>query len=217
MLDATDSYHEQDSHPGIQPLHSLHIPSRDAYAQSERFAFALHNSGVSVPSLQYTSPTMTSHIPHHYENESTFQLGLDDLQGYSPVTQSFNINAYRTQYPDSNATSRSSATSPDPTNATLLNDPVVVEAEEDKRKRNQAASARFRQKKKQREQQLMETTREMQARTKKLEAENDGLKKENMFLKKLLVEKVDHMSDEERELLKKAAGGVLTGPSQKKS
>src|SRR4051794_19700982 len=118
-------------------------------------------------------PTMTGHIPQHYEHDSAFQIGLDDLQGFSPVTQSFNISSYRTQYPDSNATSRSSAASPDPANATLLTDPVVVEAEEDKRKRNQAASARFRQKKKQREQQLMETTREMQARAKELEAEND--------------------------------------------
>jgi cell division protein FtsB len=56
----------------------------------------------------------------------------------------------------------------------------------------------------------------MQDRTKKLEAENDGLKKENMFLKKLLVEKVDHMSDEDRELLKKAAEGALSGILTKK-
>jgi cell division protein FtsB len=62
----------------------------------------------------------------------------------------------------------------------------------------------------------METSREMQDRTKKLEAENDGLKKENMFLKKLLVEKVDHMSDEDRELLKKAAEGALSGILTKK-
>lgn len=169
--------------------------------------------------LQYTSPTMptmTGHIPQHFEHDSTLQIGFDDLQGFSPVTQGFSINAYRTPYPDSNATSTSSATSPDPTHASLLNDPIVVEAEEDKRKRNQAASARFRQKKKQREMQLMETSREMQDRTKKLEAENDGLKKENMFLKKLLVEKVDHMSDEDRELLKKAAEGALSGILTKK-
>jgi hypothetical protein len=142
-------------------------------------------------------PTMTGHIPQHFEHDSTLQIGFDDLQGFSPVTQGFSINAYRTPYPDSNATSTSSATSPDPTHASLLNDPIVVEAEEDKRKRNQAASARFRQKK-------------------KLEAENDGLKKENMFLKKLLVEKVDHMSDEDRELLKKAAEGALSGILTKK-
>ena len=63
----------------------------------------------------------------------------------------------------------------------------------------------------------METSQKMQDRTKKLEAENDGLKKENMFLKKLLVEKVDHMSDEDRELLKKAAEGALAGVIGKKS
>jgi hypothetical protein len=37
-----------------------------------------------------------------------------------------------------------------------------------------------------------------------------------MFLKKLLVEKVDHMSDEDRELLKKAAEGALSGILTKK-
>lgn len=152
---------------------------------------------------------MRSHLSHHYEPDSAINLGLDDLQRLSTAAHGYNINTYRTPYPASNATSTSSATSPDPTNATLLTDPVVVEAEEDKRKRNQAASARFRQKKKQREQHLMEKTHEMQERTKQLEAENEGLKKENSFLKKLLVEKVDHMSDEDRELLRKAAGEVL--------
>ncbi|KAJ4367122.1 hypothetical protein N0V83_007652 [Neocucurbitaria cava] len=156
--------------------------------------------------LQYTSPTMAGHMPQQYEHESAIQV-LEELQGFSPIT--YNISAYRTPYPDSNATSTSSATSPDPANAQIITDSVIVEADEDKRKRNQAASARFRQKKKQREQQLMETSREMQERTRKLEAENDGLKKENMFLKKLLVEKVDHMSDEDREMLKKATEGTL--------
>lgn len=139
-------------------------------------------------------------ISPQYENDAAI---LDDLNGFSPITQSYNVHAYRTPYPDSAATSTSSATSPDPT--------IVVEADEDKRKRNQAASARFRQKKKQREHQLVETTREMQERTRKLEAENDGLKKENLFLKKLLVEKVDHMSEDDREMLKKVANDVLVG------
>jgi hypothetical protein len=160
-------------------------------------------------------PIMAGHIPPQFESDTTIQIGFDDLQGFSPVTPTFNIHPYRTPYPDSNATSTSSTTSPDPTNATLLGDPVIVEAEEDKRKRNQAASARFRQKKKQREQHLMETSREMQERSKRLEAENDGLKKENVFLKKLLVEKVDHMSDDDREMLKKVAGGILNGTSRK--
>jgi hypothetical protein len=161
--------------------------------------------------------TIARPVPHQLDNDTEIQIGFEDLQGFSPVMSGFNISAYRTPYPDSNATSTSSTTSPDPTNATLLTDPVIVEAEEDKRKRNQAASARFRQKKKQREQHLVEISREMQERAKKLEAENDGLKKENMFLKKLLVEKVDHMSDEDRDMLKKAAEGVLIGTSGKKS
>ncbi|KAH7390447.1 hypothetical protein BKA66DRAFT_413297 [Pyrenochaeta sp. MPI-SDFR-AT-0127] len=154
---------------------------------------------------------MAAHLQQQYDHENSIQVGLDALDNFSPITPTYNINAYRTPYPDSNATSTSSATSPDAAHATLISDPVIVEADEDKRKRNQAASARFRQKKKQREQQLMETSRDMQERTKKLEAENDGLKKENMFLKKLLVEKVDHMSDEDREMLRKATEGALNG------
>jgi hypothetical protein len=162
-------------------------------------------------------PTMAGHLPSQYEHESSIQVGLDALDGFSPITPNpYNINAYRTPYPDSNATSTSSATSPDPAHASIITDPVIVEADEDKRKRNQAASARFRQKKKQREQQLMESTRDMQERSRKLEAENDGLKKENMFLKKLLVEKVDHMSDEDREMLRKATEGALKAASSKK-
>ena len=161
-------------------------------------------------------PAIAGHIPQQFDTEAAIQIGFDDIQSFSPVTPNFNIHAYRTPYPDSNATSTSSATSPDPTNATLLTDPIIIEAEEDKRKRNQAASARFRQKKKQREQSLMETSREMQERSKKLEAENEGLKKENRFLKKLLVEKVDHMSDEDREMLKKVAEGALSRASKAK-
>jgi hypothetical protein len=149
---------------------------------------------------------MAGHSIHQqYEHEPSI---LDELNGFSPIVPNYNINTYRTPYPDSNATSTSSPTSPDPQ---LTNDPIIVEADDDKRKRNQAASARFRQKKKQREQQLMETSREMQDRTKRLEAENDGLKKENIFLKKLLVEKVDHMSEEDREMLRKATSEALKG------
>jgi len=149
-------------------------------------------------------------MSQRYEQESSL---LEELNGFQPITPTnFNMSAYHAPYPDSNATtSTSSATSPDPNSASLMNDPIIVEAEEDKRKRNQAASARFRQKKKQREQQLMESTRDMQNRTKRLEQENEGLKKENLFLKKLLVEKVDHMSDDDREMLQKAANGVLNG------
>jgi hypothetical protein len=51
----------------------------------------------------------------------------------------------------------------------------------------------------------------MQDRTKKLEVENDGLKKDNLFLKKLLVEKVDHMSEEDRDMLRKATSEALNG------
>jgi NADH dehydrogenase/NADH:ubiquinone oxidoreductase subunit G len=145
-------------------------------------------------------------VAQQFENDL---INFEDLNGFSPITPHHSINTYHVPYPDSNASATSSATSPDPTTAGLMSDPMIVEADEDKRKRNQAASARFRQKKKQREQQLQEATREMQERTKKLEAENDGLKKENQFLKKLLVEKVDHMSEEDRELLREATTEVL--------
>lgn len=149
-------------------------------------------------------PPMSTHLQSQYDPDVNI---LDELQGFSPVSAAYNINAYRTPYPDSNATSTSSATSPD--RQGMMADPIIVEADEDKRKRNQAASARFRQKKKQREQQLMETSREMQDKTRKLESENEGLRKENLFLKKLLVEKVDHMSEEDREVLLKVTGEAL--------
>lgn len=153
----------------------------------------------------HTMPPMSTHLPSQYEPDVSI---LDDLQGFSPVTAAYNINAYRTPYADSNATSTSSATSPDP-QVGMMADTIIIEADEDKRKRNQAASARFRQKKKQREQHLLETSREMQDKTRKLESENEGLRKENLFLKKLLVEKVDHMSEEDREMLLKATGEAL--------
>lgn len=148
---------------------------------------------------------LSTHLPSQYESDVTI---LDDLQGFSPVTAAYNMNAYRTPYPDSTATSTSSATSPD-AQVGMLADSIIIEADEDKRKRNQAASARFRQKKKQREQHLLETSRDMQDKTRKLESENEGLRKENVFLKKLLVEKVDHMSAEDRDVLLKATGQVL--------
>lgn len=213
VIDSSDLYYDPNGtyHTGGQMLQQMQTAARDEHTHNH-VVYALQDSSLSVAGLQYTSPTvpnMNSHLSHHYEPGNSIHLGLDDLQRLSTATHDYNINAYRTPYPDSNATSTSSAPSPDPANSTLLTDPVVVEAEEDKRKRNQAASARFRQKKKQREQQLMEKAHEMQERTKQLEVENEGLKKENIFLKKLLVEKVDHMSDEDREMLRKVAEGVL--------
>lgn len=114
---------------------------------------------------------------------------LDDLGAISPLQTTY--PPYATPYPDSTTSSAPSE------------DPLVADAEEDKRKRNQAASARFRQKKKQREQQMLEQSREMTEKTKKLESEVEGLKRENTFLKRLLVEKVDNMSVEDRALLAK--------------
>ena len=86
--------------------------------------------------------------------------------------------------------------------------PVAADIEEDKRKRNQAASARFRQKKKQREQQMMEQTRDIQDKNKRLENEIEGLKRENTFLKKLLVEKIDNMSADDRAMLLETTQGL---------
>ncbi|KAF2630266.1 hypothetical protein BU25DRAFT_408240 [Macroventuria anomochaeta] len=202
MLDATQFYHTDRDYqvPG-----TLHLSGQDSsYAHGHPFAYASHSGPPSLPSL-HTMPPMSTHLPSQYEPDVNI---LDELQGFSPVTAAYNMNAYRTPYPDSNATSTSSATSPDP-QVGMMPDPIIVEADEDKRKRNQAASARFRQKKKQREQQLMEMSREMQEKMRKLESENEGLRKENLFLKKLLVEKVDYMSEEDREMLLKATGEAL--------
>ena len=121
------------------------------------------------------------------------QPHLDNL--ISPVSTTF--PPFTGPYTESNASSAPS------TSEDILADQV---AEEEKRKRNQAASARFRQKKKQREQQMLEQSREMVERTKKLEADVDNLTRENKFLKKLLVEKVENMSSDEKELLKKTTG-----------
>lgn len=120
---------------------------------------------------------------------------LDDLSPISPLQAQYNnANAFQPPYPDSTTSSGPSE------------DPVIADVEEDKRKRNQAASARFRQKKKQREQQMVEQTREMQDKNKRLEGEVEGLKRENTFLKKLLVEKIDNMSEDDRQLLVKVTG-----------
>jgi hypothetical protein len=114
---------------------------------------------------------------------------VEDLAPISPLQQQYNGTAFPAPYPDSTASSAPSE------------DPITADVEEDKRKRNQAASARFRQKKKQREQQMMDQTRDMQDKNKRLEGEVEGLKRENTFLKKLLVEKIDNMSAEDRKLL----------------
>ncbi|KAF2474458.1 uncharacterized protein BDR25DRAFT_301788 [Lindgomyces ingoldianus] len=133
-------------------------------------------------------------VPMHHDHGVPLQPRLDELGTISPLQSAY--PTYATPYPDSAA---SSAPSEDP----IYTDPA---ADEDKRKRNQAASARFRQKKKQREQQMLEQSREMVDKTKKLESEVDNLKRENTFLKRLLVEKVDNMSDNEKALLVKTTG-----------
>ena len=132
---------------------------------------------------------MNGHAYPHYHDHGAPRA--DDLAPMSPLQPQYNGNgnAFPAPYPDSTASSAPSE------------DPIIADVEEDKRKRNQAASARFRQKKKQREQQMMEQTRGMQEKNKKLEGEVEGLKRENTFLKKLLVEKIDNMSAEDRALL----------------
>ena len=159
--------------------------------------------------------SLAGNLAQPYPQNESIQGVLESLDDFSTITPSYSLGAYRTTYPDSNETSTPSTRSPDPTHAIPAMEPAVSEADEDKRKRNQAASARFRQKKKQREQQLVESSRDMQERTKALKAENEGLKKENDFLKKLLVEKVTHMCSEDRELLKKALAGALNEGSSK--
>jgi hypothetical protein len=128
------------------------------------------------------------HLQQHHHNGPR----LDDLGIVSPIQTAF--PSYQTPYPDSTGSSAPSE------------DPIIIGADEDKRKRNQAASARFRQKKKQREQQMAEISREAQEKTKRLEDEVQNLRRENTFLKKLLVEKVDNMNEEDHKLLLKTAG-----------
>ena len=134
---------------------------------------------------------MNGHAYPPWHNHDTHRV--DELSPISPHLPQYGANAFTTPYPDSTASSAPSE------------DPVIADVDEDKRKRNQAASARFRQKKKQREQQMMEQTREMQDKNKRLEGEVETLKRENTFLKKLLVEKIDNMSVEDRAMLVKTA------------
>jgi hypothetical protein len=131
--------------------------------------------------------------PPPYQNGAT---RLDELSPISPL-QPYIPNAFHAPYSDSAASSAPS------------DDPVIADAEEDKRKRNQAASARFRQKKKQREAHMLELSRDAVEKNKKLEGELEGLKRENTFLRQLLVEKVDNMSDEDKALLVKTTKEVV--------
>ena len=59
-------------------------------------------------------------IPQQYDHEPSF---MEEMNGFSPITPGYNIGAYRTPYPDSNASAASSATSPDPTAANLIDNP----------------------------------------------------------------------------------------------
>jgi hypothetical protein len=135
--------------------------------------------------------------PYAYANSAS---RLDDLQSpISPLQPHYNSAHFPTAYPDSTASSAPS------------DDAVIADADEDKRKRNQAASARFRQKKKQREAQMLEQSRDAVEKNKKLVAELEGMKRENTFLRKLLVEKVDNMSDADKELLVKTTEDAAKG------
>lgn len=134
---------------------------------------------------------MNGHAYPSYHDHGAARAEDNTLPPISPLQPQYNGNAFPAPYPDSTASSAPSE------------DPIVADVEEDKRRRNQAASARFRQKKKQREQQMVEQTRDMQDRNKKLEGEVEGLKRENTFLKKLLVEKIDNLSADDRAMLLK--------------
>ncbi|KAJ4353901.1 uncharacterized protein N0V89_005632 [Didymosphaeria variabile] len=186
-------YHGQDYYPHT----ALHAHSRlsptDDLLTSVAFNYpprpepdseALTDQGPLYPPLDRS---MNGHAFPQYHDHGAPRV--DGLAPISPLQPQYNGTAFPTPYPDSNASSAPSE------------DPLIADVEEDKRKRNQAASARFRQKKKQREQQMMEQTRDMQEKNKRLEGEVEGLKRENTFLKKLLVEKIDNMSPEDRDLL----------------
>lgn len=138
---------------------------------------------------------MTRHAypPYHDHRVEDAAPPLSPLAQQQPFPGgTANGNFAAAPYPDSTASSAPSE------------DALHADVDEDKRKRNQAASARFRQKKKQREHAMLEATRDMQERNKRLEGEVEGLKRENTFLKKLLVEKMDNMSADDRKMFAKA-------------
>ncbi|KAL5380169.1 hypothetical protein DPSP01_007969 [Paraphaeosphaeria sporulosa] len=191
-------YHGQDYYPHT----ALHAHSRLSPADDVLTSVAFHYPAHTDPgSESLTGPLyppldrpMNGHAFPQYHDHGAPRV--DDLAPISPLQPQYNGTAFPTPYPDSTASSAPSE------------DPIIADVEEDKRKRNQAASARFRQKKKQREQQMMEQTREMQEKNKRLEGEVEGLKRENTFLKKLLVEKIDNMSPEDRDLLKRTTDNL---------
>lgn len=148
---------------------------------------------------------------HPYNSTHPTRARPDDLTPISPLQTTYPPTIpYATPYPDSTA---SSAPSDDlivvGSDAASI---IIDAADEDKRKRNQAASARFRQKKKQREQQMLEQARENADRMRKLETENGELKRENAFLKRLLVERVENMSVDDKDALARLGkDGVVQG------
>ncbi|CAI6333016.1 unnamed protein product [Periconia digitata] len=188
--DAMDPYQH---HSNPHPYPKLHAPTTlapgvEPFAAGVAFAYPSTDDAFapSFSPVDHMSGHAFSQYPHDHHGASR----LDDLT--SPISPIQPHYSYQTPYPDSAASSAPSE------------DPAIADAEEDKRKRNQAASARFRQKKKQREQHMLEQTRGMQDKNKKLETEIEGLKRENLFLKKLLVEKIDNMTEDERSVLLKA-------------
>ncbi|KAF2205788.1 hypothetical protein GQ43DRAFT_436673 [Delitschia confertaspora ATCC 74209] len=194
LLDAPDWYHQHHHHQG----HHTHQTSQSPHEASLVPGYEVAFSSSLSPGIPAThGDVVGAHYPtllNHMEAVA-MQPHLDNL--ISPGLQQTTFPPYSLAYTESTASSAQSASE----------DPLVdQQAEEEKRKRNQAASARFRQKKKQREQQIVEESRRMMVRTKKLEAEVDTLTRENKFLKRLLVEKVEVMSDEEKDLLRKTTG-----------
>lgn len=188
MLDAHEWFHSP-VEPAFAPGHE-----HDHFGPAFEANFASHSVPVTLEGVHesaYPHIHPMNGVPPH-DAGMPHQVRFDDFGAISPIQTAFAPAPYTTPYPDSTSSAQSE-------------DPAAVEAEEDKRKRNQAASARFRQKKKQREQQMLEQSREMVDRTKKLESEVEGLKRENTFLKRLLVEKVDNMSDDDRAALAKTA------------
>ncbi|ORX96156.1 hypothetical protein BCR34DRAFT_185282 [Clohesyomyces aquaticus] len=205
MLDPADWFRGPDEH-GFQQSASV-SPPQEHFSPDFGPRFPSHGvvatqGGPQYPTLGLTSSMDPIRMPMHLDHGVPVPLEprLDELSLGTISPLQSNFPPYTTPYPDSTA---SSAPSEEP--LSTFAEQVV---DEDKRKRNQAASARFRQKKKQREQQMLEQSREMVDKTKKLESEVDNLKRENTFLKKLLVEKVDNMSDDEKTLLAKTTGLV---------
>jgi len=171
-------------HPIVSdPLHPAHLDNQHAYYSESSREFRSPQVPVSPGLL----PANALNFPPLYSADQSL---------VSPTTITSPNAGYNIPAPPDvpYAESAASSTYSLPEEDEILQQP----GEDEKRKRNLAASARFRQKKKLREQQLEKVTRDLTQRADELEARILELEQENDFLKAMLTEKVDTMTEEDR-------------------